>query len=203
MTNRITFCFVLFCLLFIATVNAQSYTQPERLFGKGQLDLSVGIGLTPSFLLEGGTMIVPPLSLSADYMVNKKLSLGMYGGFSRTDGQKKMYPIADKGHVVYKEGQWRNTYSEFGLRAAIHYNELEKWDFYGGMQLGYSISKIDALLPDLEEIENHLGIVPVRTTFLPGAFVGAKYAISNRISAFSEIGCGVSLVKAGFSVRLK
>ena len=61
--------------------------------------------------------------------------------------------------------------------------------------------KLEGLHDGLEELESHLGIKPSKNTVVPSAFIGAKYAITPRLSAFSEVGFSSSLLKVGVSMR--
>lgn len=56
-----------------SSINAQSYSKPNRIFKKGQADVQFGIGLTGTFVADKAAMTSIPLSLSFDYMLAKKI----------------------------------------------------------------------------------------------------------------------------------
>jgi len=189
---------VLFTLVFLFaafTLSAQNYAKITPAFQKGRIDAQLGIGLTPTFIGDKGTMTTPPLSASIDYLVGKKVSLGVYGAHSVTEGQEGIY-------VDGIRGQWRNRHTEAGVRVGIHFLEQEKWDFYGGLNFGVRHNKIEDMLEGMEQLNIYKGIKPVSNSFAYGGFVGVRYAFKERLSAFTEAGTGVSLIKVGVGFRL-
>jgi hypothetical protein len=185
----LTFVFVAF------TLGAQNYAKIDPAFKKGRIDVQLGVGLTPTFIGDNGTMTVLPLFASIDYLVGKKLSLGAYGAHSVTEGVEEIF-------VDGLRGQWRNHHSEAGVRIGIHFLNQEKWDFYGGLNLGVRHNKIDDMLEGMEQLNIYKGIKPVNTSFAYGGFVGARYAFKERLSAFGEAGTGASLIKVGIGFCL-
>lgn len=177
------------------TLSAQNYAKVTPAFKKGRIDAQLGVGLTPTFIGDKGTMTVLPLSVSVDYIIGKKISLGVYGAHSVTESQEDIF-------VDGLRGQWRNHHTEAGVRIGVHFMEQEKWDFYGGMNLGVRHNKIDDMLAGMEQLNIYKGIEPVSNTFAYGGFVGARYAFKERVSAFGEAGTGASLIKVGVGFRL-
>ena len=189
---------VLLTLAFVLvafTLSAQNYAKIDPAFKKGRIDAQIGIGLTPTFIGDEGTMTTPPLSLAIDYIVGKKLSLGVYGAHSVTEGREDIF-------VDGIRGQWRNRHTEAGIRIGIHFMEQEKWDFYGGLNLGVRHNKVEDMLEGMEQLNIYKGIKPVSNSFAYGGFVGARYAFKERLSAFGEAGTGASLIKVGIGFRL-
>ena len=177
------------------TLSAQNYAKIDPAFKKGRIDAQVGIGLTPTFIGDKGTATVPPLFASIDYLLSKKLSLGLYGAHSVTESVEDIF-------VDGIRGQWRNHHSEAGVRIGIHFTEQEKWDFYGGLNLGVRHNKVEDMLDKMEQLNIYKGIKPVSNSFAYGGFVGARYAFKERLSAFAEAGTGASLIKVGVGFRL-
>jgi len=177
------------------TLSAQNYAKIDPAFKKGRIDAQLGIGLTPTFIGDKGTMTVPPLSLAIDYIIGKKVSLGVYGAHSVTESVEGIF-------VDGIRGQWRNHHTEAGVRIGIHFLNQEKWDFYGGLNLGVRHNKIDDMLEGMEQLNIYKGIKPVSNSFAYGGYVGARYAFKERLSAFGEAGTGASLIKVGVGFRL-
>ncbi|MCB0640218.1 MAG: hypothetical protein KDC44_01200 [Phaeodactylibacter sp.] len=168
---------------------------PGRIYEAGQADIQVGVGLVSTFFKDDTKTVLIPLSFSADYLISQGFSLGLQAGHSVTDGPEEVF---SDGLI----GQWRNTYTEIGLRMAGHYNKMKNLDLYGGICIGASHSGVEALRPGLEAVELHKGIEPNSWNLLYSAFLGSRYSATDRWSAFGEIGFGVSLVKVGIGYRL-
>lgn len=184
-------------LLFVsaASVNAQSYKKIKPAFKKGRLDAQFGIGLTPTFIADKAKMVTPPLSLSLDYMVSKKFSIGAYAAHSITESNPVLF-------LDGIPGQWRVGFTEIGLRLGFHYTDFEKWDFYGGVNPNIKRTTNEDMLEGMELINKHKRIEPVNTSFSFGGFVGVRYAAKEKISIFSEAGTGASLLKVGVGFRI-
>jgi len=183
-------------IIFITiSLSAQNYARIDPAFKKGRIDVQLGIGLTPTFIGEKATMTTPPLSMSIDWMASKKVSFGAYGSHSVTESRQDIF-------VDGLLGQWRNHYSEAGVRLGIHFTESEKWDFYGGLNLGVRHSKVEDMLEGMEQLNIYKGIKPVNTSMAYGGFVGARYAFKEKLVAFGEAGTGASLIKIGVGFRL-
>jgi len=190
---------VLLLLAFIAftfTASAQNYGKFTPAFKKGRIDAQLGIGLTPTFIGDKGTATVPPLSASIDWIIGKKISIGTYGAHSVTESREDIF-------VDGLKGQWRNRHTEAGVRLGIHFMEQEKWDFYGGLNLGVRHSRVEDMLDGMEQLNIYKGIKPVTNSFAFGGYVGARYAFKEKMTAFGEVGTGVSLIKIGVGYRLK
>lgn len=168
---------------------------PARIYEAGQADVQLGVGLVSTFFNDDSKTILLPLSFSADYLISQGFSLGLQFGHSVTDGPEEVF---SDGLV----GQWRNSYTEVGLRIAGHYNKMRNLDLYGGLCIGASHSAVEALNPGLESVEIHKGIEPSSWNLLYAAFLGSRYSLTARWSAFAEVGFGVSLVKVGVGYKL-
>lgn len=212
--KNIKFLFVLTFLLSFFALQAQDYKQTASTFGKGRIDAQIGVGLTPTFIGDKGTLTSIPLSLSVDLMLNDRFSVGVYGSHSVTESQKETFlkrkQSAEAAHGNFEngipnggiEGQWENTYTESGVRFGIHVISVENFDFYGGINLGIRHSQVVSMLPGMERLNELKGITPENTSFAYGGFVGARYAVSNRFVVFGEAGTGASFLKVGVGFGL-
>jgi len=185
---------VLSLFLFVTIAEAQ-YTPPTRIFKKGQLDLQAGIGLAPTFFKDGGSVRIPPLSVAADFWLNEKVTLGIFGGYSKTDGPER--EMAD-GQIA----QWRNAYSEVGIRFGAHYTHIEALDIYGGIRAGVAFSWVTPLQPGLENLMPHLGVEEYNSEFLYMAYLGMRYVLSPEWTVYSELSYGVSILQVGIGYKL-
>ena len=185
---------IIACTFLTIQLQAQ-YSKPNRVFESGQADFQASVGLVPTFFKDEGKAVVIPLSAAVDYYLTPNFTLGLQAGYSVTDGAEEIFT---DGLI----GQWRNTYSEIGLRIGAHLTKVQNWDFYGGLVVGATHTKVEALKPGLEDIELHKGIKPSNLNLLYSAFLGTKYALNKNWTVFSELGFGVSLVRIGVGHRL-
>ena len=188
MTKLKTLSLVIATLFFFQT----SYAQHSVI---SKIDFNVGIGLVPTFAKDEGIMKVPALSLDIDYRVAENFSLGLFSGYSVTQTDKQ---LLNDG----KTAQWQNKFSVVGLRMAAHSNPYENWSFYGGLNVGYSTSRINALEGEMEKIAAHMGIKESSSRILMSGFVGTRLTIGKKMGIFGELGYGVSLLKTGVSIRI-
>jgi len=204
------FFFLITLTFLLVDVQAQNYTQSAPLFGKERLNVQIGIGLTPTFIGQKSKMTTPPLSVSLDYMLSERFSIGMYGAYSVTESNPEIFFKNSRG-THYAEnliptggitGQWENTYSEAGLRLGVHVIHLSNCDFYGGLNIGVRNSQVKDMLPNMKQLNKFKDIQPQNTSFAYGGFVGVSCAFSNRLGGFAEAGTGASLLKVGVNFGL-
>ncbi|MCP3930994.1 MAG: porin family protein [Bacteroidetes bacterium] len=186
---------IILLALSISFVFQLSSQAQNRIFKKGQMDASISIGLVPTFFADKGKMMLPPLSVGADYRIARKFSLGMYAGKSITESARKVFHDS-------MIAQWKNNFTTLGLRGTVHFTERENLDIYGGFLLIYNHSNIEIMEGKEEILAKHLGIKPTSSTLAYSGFVGTRYALNKELSVFGEIGYGVSLAKVGISFRL-
>ena len=186
---------MLILLCFATNIDAQQKT-PNRLFKKNQADVFLTVGLLPTYLANGSSQVLPGINVGGDYMVGDNFSLGASFGHSIAETSEKEF-------LGGENGQLRNRYYEFTLRTILHITKHDNMSIYGGFLMSYHHSKIEAISGDLAKISYHTGIQENNGKFLPGGFVGFKYAINNNFTLMSELGYGVSILKVGAGYRLK
>ncbi|GJM34859.1 MAG: hypothetical protein DHS20C18_38600 [Saprospiraceae bacterium] len=155
---------------------------------------SIGVGLLPTFVKDRTKTEVPPISLTLGYRINEKFSLGLFAGFTQAETNPD---LLNEGNGV----RCQNKFSSVGLRLAVHSIAFKKWDFYGGMTLGYTRSKLDVLEGDVEKLKQHKRYKPVTTKPLVSAFLGGKYEMSPKLGVFGELGYGISLFTVGMTYK--
>jgi len=159
-------------------------------------EVSAGIGLLPTFIKDKGEVELTPFFITMDYRLSRKFSLGMYVGHTQVKGDFNLQ-IDGEGETL------RNKFTMLGLRYAIHSDFSDVWDCYGGMNFGYTASRIEVLKGDVEQLKLHHNYKSVSGKMLISAFLGVKYTPENkRYSLFGEVGYGISLLSFGFSQRL-
>lgn len=165
----------LFCLALIAT------TAEAGPYKAGTKDLNLGIGLGSSLY---GDAVIPPISASLDFGYNKDISIGGYLGFATTS-----YGIGD--------WEWNYTHIIIGARGAYHFYNEDKIDAYGGLMLGYNIISVSE--PDGY---SGLGYTAESSHVTWNLFLGARYNFNPKISAFAELGYGISYLTLGVSFKI-
>lgn len=182
--------FLTTAILFLFSLNTNAQ---NRIFQKGQFDANLGVGIVPTYIMDGGKTITPPLSLSVDYLLNEKISVGLIYGHSVSEAEPEL--VSD-GVLSSRNNQT----SVFGFRGAMHVTKFDNWDIYGGLQLAYNHIKIDSEAP--AQFDSNQGIEPEKSTVSYTGFVGAKYAFAKKFHAFSEVGFDISIFKMGIGIQL-
>lgn len=159
-----------------------------------QYDLSLGVGLFPTFFKDEGRQLAPPLALVASYRLAPNISAGLILGYSSTETSQTI-------HGELQPTRLRNNFSVAGLRFAAHTTRFENWDIYGGLALAYMRSQIDILQGDAEKWKQQNGIREKSGRMIMTAFLGSRFKVGDHLGAFAELGFGVSLLQAGISYR--
>lgn len=189
--------FVLFGLLLIsfATVNAQSTSK---------LQLSAGVGVVPTFFKDGGSINVPPVSLTLGYKLAEKFSLSAFASYSSTTSSL----------IKYNDGSSNTFHNQMlvvGIRPAVHFVNLDKWDVYGGFSLAYNVPivGVDNTPSDEPLFGDNKPDTPVpsfyreaQNNFTYSGFVGATYFVKSNLGIFGEVGYGISLLNLGVTYKL-
>jgi hypothetical protein len=187
-----------FTLLFFAIypfiLNAQ-YPAPARVFGEGQVDIQVALGIFPTYIADRPESIMPPVHLGVRWLRYKYLSLGAFSGYSQSQSRDMLLLDSIRG-------SWVNQTWFLGLESGIHYTRLDNWDLYGGLTLLYQHVWLNASSPEFEKALTNVGIKNRQGRATITAFVGSRFALSSRYNVFAELGYGVSLLKVGMGVRL-
>jgi hypothetical protein len=178
---------LLFCMLSIVTVKAQTYQAGNNVISAGLgLGSSIGNGYTygsqsPGFSLqyERGIWEAGP----------GVISLGGYLGF------KGYSASGSQGGYTYDD-KW--NYTIIGARGAYHFTgvPVENLDLYAGLMLSY-----DNL--SFSTSTNIPGGLPgsYSSAFELTPFVGAKYYFAGNLGGFAELGYGVAFLNIGLSYK--
>ena len=180
-------------------VNAQCYSRKIKpiCFKKGDITLSSGIGLLPTFRGKYLSTPLPPISTILNFRLRKNLSTGIYLGYSLTEANLKK----EDAHRNIKDIKTvRNNFYLIGLRVEGHFIR-DRADFYGGAMLGYNFSDIDSNLEDYHDYTN-IRVESYADVVTWSGHIGFKYLISRHIGVFTEIGYGVSVFVFGATVRI-
>lgn len=186
-----------FCLLLVFPTGsyAQKKSNRYKAFAAGNASVSLGIGLLPTYLMDGADIVLPPLTLGADYMVSDIVSLGLQAGHSESLSRR-----GKDGTELVKE--YHNNTTQLGLRFAAHCTKWEPWDFYGGLLLGYNMIRVKPTTGSMGEYEALKGIRESTDRLTYSGFLGLRHSCCGRISFFGEIGFGISLLHVGVSYHL-
>lgn len=190
-----TFCLITLMTLITGNLSAQNWE--EIGYKKGDIDLSAGIGLMPTFVGKNKTAPIPPVSLTVSYRVKENIGIGAYLGYSATD----YVPPAEDGKELTEPASLRNNFFLAGIRGEGHYIR-DRVDFYGGGMLGYNFSiNESADLDDTGRIEN-IVVDDYADKFTWSGFIGVKYLLTKNLGIFGEVGYSVSIFNVGVTARL-
>lgn len=182
-------CALVCAMLFFASnqLNAQIYQ-------KGQQDLHLGVGIGTTLYGSGYRSVIPPINISYEKGMTENIGVGAYLGYATS---KYEY------NGVGLDYEWRYSYLIIGARGAYHYDLFKepKLDTYGGLMLGYNISKArfhsnDPLLNEDDYT------APSSGGFTWSGFLGARYQFQEKLGAYAELGYGVAYLNLGLRVKL-
>jgi hypothetical protein len=163
---------------------------------KNYLNLNAGVGLLPTFLKDGGKAVLHPLSFTADYKLRSNFSMGLSIGHSVTR-------TAEQAFVDGSMAQWNNHFTAIGIRSGAYSNLIaDRWHFYGGLSIGYSISEIEMLQGEAKKARQEMGVDQSGGKLFYTAYMGTRYSITPHLGAFAEVSLGISLVSIGASVSV-
>lgn len=190
-------------LFVFALICAVAFNAPEanaQSFEKGQVDVNLGVGLLPTFVGAGVKASMPPVSVSVDYGVSEKISIGGYIGYSNAKSEKYSYSTFGANFTPKTvDYQWKYSYIIVGVRGAYHFYQNDKIDAYGGALLGYNIASVNLETND-NSIENSIPKVNAGGVAW-SAFLGARYRFSPKMGLFGELGYGISILNLGLNLK--
>lgn len=187
---------ILLCLFCCTGFHSVAQKKGYRSLKKGEIQANVSIGLVPTYLLDGGRGVIPPLAVKMNYHLSKHFSLTATAGYSKT--LSKISPTPK--NLQY---QWQNSLLFTGIGSSIHRKIHKYWEVYGGLQIGFFFSHITLIEGKKEDLKRHYGVNTLSGTLSWSSILGIRYHANNRISSFLELGYGVSLVNAGVGYRLE
>ena len=158
----------------------------ELAFGQahtaGTKNLNVGVGL--GNVIATGDGLVPPIGASFEVGIKDNISVGGYFGYTASEQQIGV-------------GSWKYTYMIVGARGAYHRDFLDndKLDTYGGLLLGYNIASV-------KWEDNGNLATPSAGGFTYSFFIGGRYAFTDSLGAFAELGYGISWLQLGVNLKL-
>lgn len=164
---------------------------------KGDLTIQAGIGLLPTYFQDAGTTKVLPVNAAVTYKFLDVLSLGAFAGYSSYDS---------KVQETFDGSTFQTTTESIlgGARIAAHAKGMEKFDVYGGFQVGYSKPTVTTTV--LQATEANPGDIgpraKVREEFVYSGFVGATGYITENLGIYGEIGYGISLFNIGATLKI-
>ena len=178
-------------------VNAQNLN-----IRKGDFTAKLGMGVLPTFLLDKGEAIVPPVNMTLGYRVSKTVSLNAYLGYSST----RSNIVSNSGEIMSLN---QNDLLMLGLRTEAHSGRFDDFEIYGGFMLGYAKSFIQRTVVntnpayDDEPIHTRPYKYPPATgKMLFSGFVGGSYYVMKNIGVYAEVGYGVSIFNVGVNFKL-
>lgn len=193
MKNR-TLLSLVFFLAALQIGSAQTNSFKEMKFP--YFEASASIGLLPTFVKDISRSDIPPLGLTLEYRINRKFSVGVFGGYTKATSNPDLLRTGEPM-------TFNTKFSMIGGRMAIHSTKYERWDFYGGLGINYTHSNIEVMDGDVEKLIKHKKFKTSQGKIMMSAFIGTKFAINPSTSIFGEVGYGISLINLGFSKRFK
>lgn len=177
-------------------LQAQDYSKPTRIFKKGQTDIQFGYGLlTTAKILDGATTKLPAFTVRGDRFMSDNFSLGV--SYAVSSHQSKPYIIPDGF-----EQRVTNTTHQLAIRPTFHMTNLKNADLYGGFQIGLNFETFKVDQGTFDHLSEHQNLSPQQTKGIYAAFIGGRYVISKKWTAFGELGFTSSIMTVGVGYRL-
>ncbi|RYU78845.1 hypothetical protein [Hymenobacter persicinus] len=169
-----------------------------ELFRQGTLMANLGLGLGTGLgygSFYGTLSSGPALSLSVERGVAEGIGPGTIG-IGGLVGYKSYYY---KYPGTSYKSTWRNAL--VAVRGTYHYNILAQpnLDTYAGASLGVRLQRHqDTYFDSAPELKDY----PAGSArFTTGVFVGARYFLTDKLGAFTEIGFDMNYLKLGLTAR--
>jgi hypothetical protein len=187
-------------VVMLATISSLTLNAQNQAFKKGNVNLSLGYGIVPTFINDGGSSNIPPLSARIGYALSNNINVSGYVGYSATTSKPEV--VSDG--ILSKT---RNDLLILGLRGEIHSDRDDKFDFYGGFMFGYNIPMVEETsVSDGSEIvrdpNEPFKYPEAQNNLVYSGFIGASYFFKPKMAAYTEVGYGVSLVNLGLTFKL-
>ncbi len=173
-------------LLCVAAMLGMASMASAQTFADGDNVISASVGF-------GGNYGVP-ISVAYEkgvYDINEKSAIGV-GGYL--------------GYASYSEKftYGKYSYSDIFIAAtgSYHYTGVSKFDFYGGLRLGYDISSAKTKWNDDSYDSLYGGSYSASASgFVYSVVVGARYYFSESWAAQAEFGFGLALLNVGVAYK--
>lgn len=188
--------------LFAGTLAAQSAQIKPR-----DWTVSLAVGPLPTFVSDGGSINMLPVSAAIGYRFSEFFSAYGYAGYTSMTSK----PIVEFSDEVV---QYTNNMAVAGLRGEVHAQPADRIEMYGG-------GMVSLQMPDVtrEELPELIPSDVYKTTFGPdtdrldqlpkakneiiySGFVGMRYFPTRRLALFGEVGYGISLLSTGITLRI-
>lgn len=185
--------------LFVLVAAVSLATAQEFKIKPGNIQLSTGIGLVPTFAADHTNTLVPPLSARLDVFITPNFALGAYAAYSSVEGETKY----QQAEIIeqFQTDMWIT-----GLRATATSNDLNGWRIYGGAMIGYSIPDVEKEVNFLDpektrDDESPSFSRPAEDSMIFSGYVGAQRFVTQRMALYAEAGLGISLLNAGLTFQ--
>ncbi len=173
--------FLLLCIVFSFTTNAQDKTNNEK-FGK-TLNISAGIGY---YGYIGHPIAVGNVNYEFDIIKNFTLApfIGLYSY------QQNYY--WGNNNTPYRNYSYKTVVVPAGIKGTYYFDELihasSKWDFYGSGSIGFTFRK------SVWENEYYgdKRIIQTASPLYLNAHIGAEYHMTSKVGIFLDLSTGLS-----------
>ncbi len=161
--------------------------QVSAQFEAGSQRLHLGVGIGSGYVGSGLKMGVPPVHASYEYGISDKIGVGGLIGYTSASADLAFF------------GEAKYSYLIIGARGNYHFLNTSQYDVYAGAMLGFNRASVS-----FENEGGLFGIEPeAESGVIFGAYVGGRYNISEKFTAFAEVGYSIAWVSVGVCLNLK
>ncbi len=170
--------------MFMAVMAATVVGASAQSFAKGDNVIAATVGF------GGGYGLPVALSYEVGIVdINEKMAIGV----GATVGYGSDKESVDYGNGY--SGKWKNTNVLVGATGNYHYTGVDKFDFYGGIFLGYDVASCKW------EGDFDAPVSASASAFLVGLNVGARYYFADSWAATAVAGFGISNLAVGVAYK--
>ncbi len=159
----------------------------------GNINVQVGLGISPTYFSDIAEVESQPIHFSADYSIFSFLSAGL-GWSLASSNELSSYQNTPASLV--------SSFNTFSLRGNAHLPLFDRLDVYAGGSVG-----VQRVVEVYREISGGQplpsGIESTKlAVFQPEGHVGLRWRLLGNIGLYAEGGYGLSLVQAGLNMKL-
>ncbi len=177
----------------VLVISCSVASSATKMYSKGVNvgQIGIGIGGLGGFY---GSSSLPTITAGLDFGIHKDVSVGGLIGYTASTYESNYFVLNTPS--AYK---LKYTYIVIAGRGSYHLPlDVENTDFYGGLDLGYTI--VSSKFEGTNTIQ--AGFVGASGSYMFfGIHAGGRYYFSPKFSAFAELGYGFGILNIGIAMK--
>lgn len=155
-------------------------------FETGSQRLHFGVGIGSGYAGSGLKTAIPPIHASYEYGISEKIGVGGLIGYTSSTADYAFF------------GEAKYSYLIIGARGNYHFLNTSEYDVYAGAMLGFNRASVK-----FENEGDFFGVEPTADSgVIFGGYVGGRYNLSEKFTAFAEVGYSIAWLSVGVCLNL-